>query len=59
MFGEIAEAGGDFTVVSVLPLVVTVLFVVESVTIVSEKTIDENITKRNVEKTLIITMLQH
>src|SRR5210317_2273590 len=33
--GEIADGGGDLTVVSIDPLVVTVLFVVDSVTIVS------------------------
>jgi hypothetical protein len=31
--GEIADGGGDLTVVSIEPLVVTVLFVVDSVTI--------------------------
>lgn len=33
IWGEIADGGGDFTVVSILPLVVTVLVVVDSVTI--------------------------
>src|SRR5210317_140141 len=35
--GEIADAGGDFTVVSIEPFVVIVLLVVESVTIGSAK----------------------
>jgi len=34
-YGEIAEGGGDLTVVVISPFVVTVLFVVDSVTIVS------------------------
>lgn len=35
MVGEIAEGGGDFRIVSVLPFVVTVLSVIDSVRITS------------------------
>lgn len=47
MPGDMAEGGGDFTVVSILPVVVTVLVEVDSVIIgsVCAWTRDINITK--------------
>jgi hypothetical protein len=45
IFGDIADGGGEFTVVSDLESVVTVLLVVESVTIGSATaTLENNIT---------------
>lgn len=53
--GDIADGGGDFTVVSVLPVVVTVLLLVESVTIGSAPNAkDVVIIKRDARSTLFI-----
>lgn len=45
MLGEIAEGGGDFTVVSVSPFVVTLLLDVDSVTMGSAIANDDAIMK--------------